>query len=150
MRWSPDESSVTLFRLASRRKCPPDLGSMGCLRVRCHGLEATTQGKSARMGLRFTNLASGSGGNASLVETDGFGVLLDIGLGPRHLAARFASVGLSWSSVHAALLTHTHTDHWNDRTLAHMQRRRVPLYCHADHHNILDLYSPSFAGLRNA
>ena len=38
------------------------------------------------MSLRFTVLASGSGGNASLVETDGFGVLIDAGLGPRQLA----------------------------------------------------------------
>ena len=30
--------------------------------------------------MRFTVLASGSGGNASLVQTDGFGVLIDAGL----------------------------------------------------------------------
>ena len=35
------------------------------------------------MGLRFTVLASGSGGNASLLEADGLGVLIDAGIGPR-------------------------------------------------------------------
>src|SRR5205807_6237403 len=68
------------------------------------------------MSLRFTVLASGSGGNASLVESDGAGVLIDAGLGPRQLAGRFADSGLSWSAVHAVVLTHTHTDHWKDTT----------------------------------
>jgi len=81
------------------------------------------------MGLRFTVLASGSGGNATLVECDGFGLLIDAGLGPRQLAARLTAVGASWASIHALLLTHTHSDHWNDRTLAHLVRRRVPVYC---------------------
>jgi glyoxylase-like metal-dependent hydrolase (beta-lactamase superfamily II) len=100
------------------------------------------------MGLRFTNLASGSGGNASLIEADGFGVLVDAGLGPRLLTARFAAVGLAWSRVHAVILTHTHSDHWNDRTLAHLLRRRVPFYCHAEHGRDLEIHSPSFGNLR--
>jgi phosphoribosyl 1,2-cyclic phosphodiesterase len=102
------------------------------------------------MALRFTVLASGSAGNASLVEADGFGVLLDAGLGPRQLSARLAAVGRSWSDVQAVLLTHTHSDHWKDRTLAHLCRRGTPLYCHPDHHLVLLTYSPGFAELRSA
>jgi phosphoribosyl 1,2-cyclic phosphodiesterase len=98
--------------------------------------------------LRFTSLASGSGGNASLVETDGFGVLIDLGLGPRQLAERLAVVERSWASIHAVLLTHTHSDHWKDRSLTHLRRRRIPLYCHDEHHPDLEEYSPSFAGLK--
>jgi phosphoribosyl 1,2-cyclic phosphodiesterase len=104
-------------------------------------------GKGGRMALRFTVLASGSGGNASLVEADGRGVLIDAGLGPRQLASRLAAVGLSWASVDAVLLTHTHSDHWKDRTLAHLRHRRVPFWCHADHHRELHAFSPSFPGL---
>jgi phosphoribosyl 1,2-cyclic phosphodiesterase len=99
------------------------------------------------MGLRFTVLASGSGGNASLVEADGFGVLIDAGLGPRQLAARLAAAGSGWAAVRAVLLTHAHTDHWKGRTLAHLRRRRVPLYCHPSCHSVLSLYAPAFAGL---
>jgi phosphoribosyl 1,2-cyclic phosphodiesterase len=99
------------------------------------------------MALRFTVLASGSGGNSSLVESDGFGVLIDVGLGPRQLGSRLAAAGLSWSAVHAVLLTHTHSDHWKDRTLAHLGRRRIPLYCHPHHHPPLLTYSPAFPGL---
>src|SRR5262249_11566027 len=102
------------------------------------------------MGLRFTVLASGSAGNASLLEADGFGLLLDAGLGPRTLAGRLASAGASWQAVHAVLLTHTHSDHWNDRTLAYLARHRIPVYCHADHHASLETYAPGFAALREA
>ncbi len=99
------------------------------------------------MSLRFTVLASGSGGNASLVEADGFGVLIDAGLGPRQLAHRLAAVGASWSAVQAVLLTHGHSDHWKDRTLAHLHQRGIPLYCHLDCHSVLQAYSPAFAKL---
>jgi phosphoribosyl 1,2-cyclic phosphodiesterase len=99
------------------------------------------------MALRFTVLASGSGGNASLVEADGFGVLLDAGLGPRQLGSRLAAAGLSWADVHAALLTHTHSDHWKDRTLAHLHRRKIPFFCHPEHHGLLRATSRGFVGL---
>jgi phosphoribosyl 1,2-cyclic phosphodiesterase len=102
------------------------------------------------MALRYTMLASGSSGNASLVEADGFGVLIDVGLGPRQMASRLASVGLSWASVHAVLLTHTHSDHWKDRTFAHLRTRGIPLHCHPDHHAALRTYAPSFAPLAEA
>ena len=102
------------------------------------------------MSLRFTVLASGSAGNASLVEAEGFGVLIDAGLGPRQLAQRLAAAGASWSAVHAVLLTHAHSDHWNDRTLVHLLRRRIPLYCHPDCQPILRAYSPAFPALEAA
>src|SRR4051812_39845043 len=105
-------------------------------------------GGEGRMPLRFTVLASGSGGNASLLEADGFGVLIDAGLGPRQLAARMAAVGASWRHVHAVLLTHTHGDHWKERTLAHLRGLKVPLYCHPAHQQALDVYSQSFPRLR--
>jgi phosphoribosyl 1,2-cyclic phosphodiesterase len=100
------------------------------------------------MPLRFSVLASGSSGNASLIEADGFGVLLDIGLGPRQLAARLTAVGASWADIHAVLLTHTHGDHWNERTLAYLQRYRIPLYCHPEHHWPLREASAAFVSLR--
>jgi phosphoribosyl 1,2-cyclic phosphodiesterase len=102
------------------------------------------------MSLRFTVLASGSAGNASLMEAEGFGLLLDIGLGPRQLASRLAAVKASWLSIHAVLLTHTHSDHWNERTLTHLLRRRIPLYCHPGHHDYLRRYSLTFSALHAA
>ena len=98
--------------------------------------------------MRFTVLASGSAGNASLLQVDGFGLLLDIGLAPRLLAHRLRSVGAAWDDVDAALLTHTHADHWKNATLAHLRRLRIPLYCHAEHHNVLSFYGVAFGILR--
>jgi len=99
------------------------------------------------MPLQFTVLASGSAANASLLEADGSSVLIDVGLGPRQLAGRLAAAGACWARVRAVLLTHTHTDHWHNRTFAHLQRLRIPLYCHSEHHATLRAASPTFAGL---
>src|SRR5207247_1154514 len=62
------------------------------------------------MPARFCVLASGSAGNCAFLQADGFGLLIDIGLGPRFIASRLATVGASWRHVHAVLLTHTHSD----------------------------------------
>jgi phosphoribosyl 1,2-cyclic phosphodiesterase len=102
------------------------------------------------MTLRFTVLASGSAGNASLIETDGFGVLLDAGIGPRVLSNRLTAAQLFWHSIQACVLTHTHTDHWNDRTFAQLFRRNIPVYCHRDHHDELLNGSQSFTALHAA
>lgn len=86
---------------------------------------------------RFTVLASGSAGNASLLQAGGAGVLLDCGLTPQDLTARLAAVGASWQQVTAVVLTHTHTDHWNKYTLEHLRRLNIPLVAHPRHHHAL-------------
>lgn len=100
--------------------------------------------------MRFTVLASGSSGNASLVQSAGFGVLIDVGLGPRQIGSRLAKIGLSWSAVQTVLLTHTHSDHWKEATLLHLYRNKIPLWCHPGHHTILRTYSDGFLALHDA
>lgn len=100
------------------------------------------------MSFHFTVLASGSSGNASLVQSGDFSLLLDVGLGPRQLASRLAAVGATWRQVGAVLLTHTHTDHWNENTFALMRRHGIPLHCHTAHAEVLATASPAFAGLQ--
>jgi phosphoribosyl 1,2-cyclic phosphodiesterase len=102
------------------------------------------------MGVRFTVLASGSAGNSSFLEADGFGLLIDIGIGPRLLASRLLSAGANWRQVHAVVLTHTHADHWKERSLAHMAALGIPLYCHPAHHGVLSEYSQGFRQLCEA
>jgi phosphoribosyl 1,2-cyclic phosphodiesterase len=97
--------------------------------------------------MRFTVLASGSRGNASLLEADGFGLLIDMGLGPRQLARRLHLAGVSWSRVHAVLLSHTHGDHWNARTISHLVGRRIMLFCHHEHARALQAVSPALREL---
>ncbi len=100
--------------------------------------------------IRFSVLGSGSGGNASLLEIDGFGLLIDLGFGPRQMTERLAAIGRSWDSVDAAVLTHVHTDHWTSATLRQFFRRRIPLYCHSEHFARLRTWSAAFQTLESA
>jgi phosphoribosyl 1,2-cyclic phosphodiesterase len=99
---------------------------------------------------RFCVLASGSSGNAAFLQADGFGLLIDIGIGPRLLSSRLSVIGASWKNVNAVLLTHVHSDHWKDRTLAQLRASSIPLYCHPAHIDALSQFGPSFAALHSA
>jgi phosphoribosyl 1,2-cyclic phosphodiesterase len=99
---------------------------------------------------RFTVLASGSSGNAALLETEGFGLLIDCGLQPRMLTARLREAGASWEKVNAVILTHIHGDHWKDRTLGVLRSDKIPLYAHAEHHDYLSSAAPAYEALHRA
>lgn len=99
------------------------------------------------MTARFTVLASGSGGNAALLEVGGVGVLVDCGLHARFVSSRLAAIGRSWEHVHAAVLTHTHGDHWKDSCLAEFRARSIPLHAHQRHLDHLSSAAPAFGPL---
>lgn len=99
--------------------------------------------------MRFHVLGSGSSGNASLVTAGGVGVLLDVGFGPRTLSRRLTEVGAHWDHIHFALLTHIHSDHWNENSLRHFGRRGIPLYCHEEHVAAMRPLSAAFNQLCN-
>jgi phosphoribosyl 1,2-cyclic phosphodiesterase len=99
---------------------------------------------------RFTVLASGSSGNAALLEANGFGLLIDCGLGPRMLAARLREIGVTWGAVHAVILTHTHGDHWKDYTLADLRSRNIPFYAHVEQLAELGFLALSLEPLRRS
>ncbi len=61
-----------------------------------------------------------------------------------------SAIGRNWSAVKAVILTHTHSDHWKDRTLKHLSSRQVPFYCFSGHEPVLKTYSPSFPLLHQA
>jgi phosphoribosyl 1,2-cyclic phosphodiesterase len=96
------------------------------------------------MSARFCILASGSSGNCAFLQSDGFGLLIDAGIGPRFIASRLAAAGASWRQVHAVLLTHTHSDHWKDYTFRQMGQLRIPLYCSERHHADLSRFGGHF------
>jgi phosphoribosyl 1,2-cyclic phosphodiesterase len=102
------------------------------------------------MTVRWTVLASGSSGNASLLECDGAVLLLDAGLSPRQLTLRMGAAGVAWGQIGAVLLTHTHADHWHKKTLAKLGESQVPIYCHAEHRRELQLRSEGFEELQFA
>jgi phosphoribosyl 1,2-cyclic phosphodiesterase len=61
--------------------------------------------------MRVRILASGSGGNLSLYEHDGFALLVDAGVDPGGLASRLRQVGADYTRPDALVVTHGHADH---------------------------------------
>lgn len=99
------------------------------------------------MTARLTILASGSAGNAALIECDGECWLIDLGLEPRELDARLAAVKVNWSQIRGVLLTHRHSDHWTAKSLSRCWSSRVPVFCHRDHAATFRLGCPDFCNL---
>jgi phosphoribosyl 1,2-cyclic phosphodiesterase len=60
--------------------------------------------------VRISVLASGSKGNAVLFESGSARILVDVGIGPRTLAARIEQAG-GGGMPDAIVVTHSHTDH---------------------------------------
>ena len=102
------------------------------------------------MSVRFHVLASGSSGNACVLDVGGFGVLLDFGLPPRQLEPRMKRCRVAWERIHAVVLTHSHTDHWSATTLSHLAKLRLPIYVHADHLETFNRDSRAFTALEAA
>jgi len=61
--------------------------------------------------LRLSVLSSGSSGNATYIEADGGGLLVDAGLSCRRIEQLLARVGRGLEHVGAVLITHGHADH---------------------------------------
>lgn len=61
--------------------------------------------------MRFSVIASGSGGNACYVETDHSRVMIDAGLSCRELLRRLEHIGVDGSRLDALFITHEHADH---------------------------------------
>ncbi len=61
--------------------------------------------------MRLSVLSSGSSGNATYMETDSGGLLVDAGLARRRIETLLARIGRSLTDVEAVLLTHGHADH---------------------------------------
>ncbi len=65
----------------------------------------------AHSDVRVHALASGSSGNAFLVQAGATNLLLDAGLSQRILASHLARFGVGAAGLEAILLTHEHVDH---------------------------------------
>ena len=61
--------------------------------------------------MRFSVLASGSGGNACYVETTDSRILVDAGLSCRELVRRLELIEVNPESLDAVVITHEHLDH---------------------------------------
>jgi len=61
--------------------------------------------------MRFSVLASGSGGNACYVETAQSRIMIDAGLSRRELLRRLDLIEVNPKTLDALIITHEHTDH---------------------------------------
>jgi phosphoribosyl 1,2-cyclic phosphodiesterase len=77
--------------------------------------------------MRFALLASGSGGNAMVIEHDGYALLLDAGISLRETLARMASAGMEGVRPAALLLSHEHSDHSHCAGIL-ARKYRMPVY----------------------
>lgn len=94
------------------------------LRALCHYRK--TEG-SARIGLKISILASGSAGNATLLETERTRLLVDAGLGKKEIHRRFEALHISCDRIDGILVSHEHTDHV--AALPQMARQwKAPVY----------------------
>ena len=78
--------------------------------------------------MKAFSLASGSKGNAYLVEQDGVVLLIDCGLSCRELCRRMQGVGLSPSQIAAIFFTHSHADHIDGLRVFHAHHPQPELY----------------------
>ena len=91
---------------------------------------------------RISILASGSSGNATLLETEHTTLLIDAGLGRKEIERRFEALGRALPErVDAILITHEHTDHSN--AVAQLARLwRCPAYLtEQTHRKVVEMYT---------
>lgn len=77
--------------------------------------------------LQFISLASGSDGNCYYMRCDGYGLIIDLGIGIRKFKRAFSDYGLQLAQIRAMLVTHDHTDHVK-AVGALSQEFRIPVY----------------------
>ncbi|HWB53971.1 MAG TPA: MBL fold metallo-hydrolase, partial [Tepidisphaeraceae bacterium] len=75
-------------------------------------------------------LASGSGGNSSLLRTPSGCVLIDAGIGPRTAAKRMAGTGCEVADVRGIVLTHLDRDHFSPTWVATILRQKILVFVH--------------------
>ncbi|HEY7862333.1 MAG TPA: MBL fold metallo-hydrolase [Thermoanaerobaculia bacterium] len=94
--------------------------------------------------MRVILLASGSGGNACVVESGSTRVLMDAGLSSRELERRMNARGIAPTSIAAIFLSHEHNDH-STGALTFSSKWGCPIFATAGTADALELDGTLFA-----
>src|SRR6188472_1165651 len=95
--------------------------------------------------LRFRSLASGSSGNAYLLQAGNDTILIDCGVGIRQITTACNTWGVSDQALTAVVITHEHGDHV--RSLDAIRRRGAPLFATHGTADALGIRSDRFTRL---
>src|SRR5881394_492127 len=82
------------------------------------------------MSLELCILASGSGGNCTLVRTPAGILLIDAGLGPISASQRLDGTGIHVRQISSVCLTHLDHDHFTPTWLKTLVRCGIRVFCH--------------------
>lgn len=80
---------------------------------------------------RLTSLASGSSGNATLIESEQSAVLLDCGISRKKLLQRLEEREIDFEKIEAVVVTHEHGDHISGLRPV-CSKVKLPVYCNAN------------------
>ena len=87
--------------------------------------------------MRVVNIASGSRGNCTLIETKTTKILLDVGLSIKELIKRLGEVNVNPQQIDAVVITHEHMDHIKGLG-SFTKRFKKPVFAHADVWGVLE------------
>jgi len=106
------------------------------------GVSKISRAEGDRISFRISILASGSTGNATLLETERTTLLIDAGIGRKEILRRFEALAQSCPErLDAILITHEHSDH--SSAVAQMARHwNCPAYLtEQTHREIVKMYA---------
>lgn len=83
--------------------------------------------------VQYISIGSGSSGNCGYLICNGYGLLIDLGIGIRLFRKQFSNYGLPIAQIQAILVTHDHTDHVR-AVGAVSQKFHIPVYTSAKVH----------------
>lgn len=81
--------------------------------------------------MRVINLASGSSGNLTYVETEHTRILVDVGLSCKETENRLSLIGVRGGDIDAIVVTHEHVDHIKGVDVF-SRKHNIPIYAHGD------------------
>ncbi|ERJ12524.1 MBL fold metallo-hydrolase [Haloplasma contractile] len=87
--------------------------------------------------MKITVLASGSKGNAAVVETEHTKILIDIGLSYKQLKIKLKEKNIEVEELDALLITHEHADHTKGMA-TFSKRHQIPVYTTKGTHEAID------------